>query len=394
MKLSAALTQAGVAIVNQIDRIYHPIAIDNADWISRAEARAGKLIPARFDWKPGFEKLMDSLRDEAQLSLLGRISAREQVVSLLEQLAGFGAGAKQADSSVARPVFILGLPRTGSTILHNLISQDDNIRCPASWEVMYPGPTLAQKGSERKRTASRLGWANRLAPDFESIHAIAADLPQECIAIQAQAFESIVFHTTYRVPSYQLWLEQNGCSNGYKFQRALMEKLAADEPAKPWILKAPGHLMSFGDLLNEFPDAVIVQTHRHPKSVVGSIASHGNVLREAFSRNSDKHEVALDWLNLWADALDKALSVRDECGANVLDVFYSEVDDHPIAVVKQIYAHAGIELSAISEAKMQQFLLNNRKGSKGSHRYKLKDFGVSEAEVNSRFGPYIRRFRL
>jgi hypothetical protein len=393
MKFSAALTQAAVAIANLVEIVYKPVAIDNADWIRRAEARAGKPIPTSVDWKPGFEQLMDSLRNEAQLSFVGRISAREQVVSLLEQLAGF-EGAPEASGQLARPVFILGLPRTGSTILHNLISQDDNVRCPASWEVMYPGPTNAQKGSERKRTASRLGWANRLAPDFESIHAIGADLPQECIAIQAQAFESILFHTTYRVPSYQAWLKQRGYSNGYKFQRALMEKLSANEASKRWVLKAPGHLMSLKDLLDEFPDAVIVQTHRHPKAVVGSIASHGNVLRKAFSRRADKNEIATDWMSLWADALDKTLAVRDQRGANVLDVFYPEVGADPIAVVKQIYAHAGMLLSPSSEAKMRTFLAKNRKGSKGFHCYSLEDFGLTEAQVDNRFSFYINRFGL
>lgn len=393
MKISAALTQAGVAIANLVDLIYPPIEIDNADWIRRAEARAGKPIPDQFNWKPGFEKLMDSLRTEARLSFVGRISAREQVVSLLEQLAGFRP-ASEASRPVAHPVFILGLPRTGSTIIHNLISQDENIRCPASWEVMYPGRTNKQKGAERKLTASRLGWANRLAPDFESIHAIGADLPQECIAIQAQAFESIVFHTTYRVPSYQAWLEKNGYANGYKFQRAFMEKLGESETSKPWILKAPGHLMSLDGLLDEFPDALIVQTHRHPKAVVGSIASHGNVLRKAFSRKINKQQIAEDWMELWATALDKTLLVRDQRSANVLDVFYPAVEADPIAVVKQIYAHAEIELSSASEARMQAFLAKNRKGSKGTHRYSLEDFGLTAARVEERFTPYIKRFGL
>jgi hypothetical protein len=170
------------------------------------------------DWSitEPLDRLLDAYRSEARLTTLGRVTVRELVVSLLENLLQLEAERRQtpaiAGQRIEAPVFIIGLPRTGTTLLHGLMSEDPANRVPRTWEVMYPAKfpnTPEGIDAARSLTAARLAWANRLAPKFKEIHPIAADLPQECIAITAQVFLSIQFHTTHDVPSYEQWFERN-----------------------------------------------------------------------------------------------------------------------------------------------------------------------------------------
>src|SRR5690606_22249030 len=179
--------------------------------------------------------------------------------------------------------------------------------------VMYPAADASDPRAvarARARTDARLGWANRLAPEFVRIHPIGADLPQECIAIQAQVFASIQFHTTHDVPSYEDWFERDGQELSYAFHYRFLQHLQAQRPGNRWVLKAPGHLFGLGALLARYPDARIVQTHRDPLRVMASMASHATVLRRAFSDAADPRRIAADWAERWARALETSLDVR------------------------------------------------------------------------------------
>src|SRR5690606_18998782 len=176
--------------------------------------------------------------------------------------------------------------------------RDTANRVPLTWEVMYPAGARTESSDvldARKRTASRLEWANRLAPEFKRIHPIAPDLPQECIAITAQVFMSIQFHTTHNVPSYEDWFERDSQSLAYDFHHRFLQHLDLKRPGQRWVLKAPGHLFALGALLDRYPDAKIIQTHRDPLRVMASMARHATVLRRAFSDTAEPTEIAAAW---------------------------------------------------------------------------------------------------
>jgi len=162
------------------------------------------------------------------------------------------------------------------------------------------------------------------------------------------------------------------------------------------VLKAPGHLFGLDALLAVYPDACLVQTHRDPLKVVGSIASHGVVLRAAFSDAVAAHEVALDWSVRWARALDQALRVRDAIctPGRVLDLRYEEIVRDPVGAVRAVYTHAGMELRAEAETCMRAFLAANRQEQHGLHRYDLEQFGLEREEEAQRYAAYSRRFAL
>jgi len=346
------------------------------------------------------QRLLNAYESEADLTTLGRITVRELLVSLLENLLYLERDRRNSSAieqqTITAPVFIIGLPRTGTTLLHGLIAQDPAIRAPLTWEVMFPaaaGHTPDAIERTRRRTNSRLAWANRLAPEFKRIHEIGADLPQECIAIMAQGLASIQFHTTHNVPSYQDWFEKDGQQLGYAFHYRFLQHLQVRSSVDRWVLKAPGHLFGLSALLQRYPDARVIQTHRNPLQVMGSIASLATVLRRAFSDSADPRQIAADWCGRWAGALERSLTTRDDRPADqFFDIAYTDLVAAPLDAVDRLYAYLGWPLSSEVRESMQHFLDANPKNKHGAHRYELADFGLDHTQQSRRFTRYCERF--
>ncbi|HEY3519001.1 MAG TPA: sulfotransferase [Gammaproteobacteria bacterium] len=374
----------------------------DADSLHRAAyRRAGSSDYGRWDFAEPLERLLKSYHDEAALTTLGRITVRELIVSLLDNLLRMEA--ERAENSeierqrIVAPVFIIGLPRTGTTHLHGLISEDPASRAPATWEVMYPAASRSPNDVARARSQAetRLGWADRLAPEFMSIHPIAADLPQECIAITAQVFMSIQFHTTHDVPSYQDWFEAAPQRLAFDFHHRFLQHQQAKSSGSRWVLKAPGHLFALEGLLERYPDARIIHTHRDPLRVMASMASHATVLRRAFSDSADPRKIAADWADRWARALEKFLAVRDRApAAQFLDIDFESIEIDPIGTVERVYDFLGWPLTIEARTAMRNFLAANPKNKHGVHRYTLEQFGLNRPALLLRFGNYCERFRI
>jgi hypothetical protein len=374
----------------------------DADALHRAASRRANLSRyGSWDFAEPLERLLKSYRDEAKLTTLGRITVREYLVSLLDNLLRMEAE-RAADLEIERqritaPVFIIGLPRTGTTHLHGMISEDPANRAPLTWEVMYPAAarTEADVAQAQSQTDVRLGWAGRLAPEFMRIHPIAAALPQECIAITAQVFMSIQFHTTHDVASYQDWFEGAAQKLGFDFHYRFLQHLQAKSVGDRWVLKAPGHLFALAGLLERYPDARIIHTHRDPLRVMASMASHATVLRRAFSDSADPKRTAADWADRWARALDKFLAVRDRAPPKqFLDVNIESIERDPLGTVERVYDFLGWSLTSDARSAMENFLAANPKNKHGVHSYTLEQFGLSRATESARFRNYCERFRV
>ena len=407
MSLTETLTSTAVGTLNRGGRVLRRAGITTPDLRREAlvaAARRRARLEEFGDWPvdEALERLLNAYEREADLTTLGRITVRELLVSLLENLL-YLEHERQASADIERqtigaPVFIIGLPRTGTTLLHGLIAQDPATRTPLTWEVMFPaGYSEAPEAIDRirKRTDARLAWANRLAPAFRRIHEIGADLPQECIAIMAQGFASIQFHTTHNVPSYQDWFEQEAQELGYAFHYRLLQHLQARRAGNRWVLKAPGHLFGLDALLERYPDARIIQTHRDPLRVMASIASLATVLRHAFSDSADSKQIAADWCGRWSNALDRGLETRGRWPAErFFDVAYADLVAAPLATVERLYEFLGWPLSSETRESMASFLSENPRDKYGAHRYTLADFGLDRARETQRFARYCERFEI
>ena len=406
MTFSQACVKTAVRGLNLGGRTLRRLGVErpalDADSLHRAAyRRAGVSRYGEWNFAEPLERLLKSYRDEAALTTLGRITVRELVVSLLDNLLRMEAE-RAANPDIERqritaPVFIIGLPRTGTTHLHGIVNEDAANRAPLTWEVMYPAAARNGDGVARARaqTEARLGWADRLAPEFMRIHPIAAGLPQECIAITAQVFMSIQFHTTHDVPSYQDWFENAPQRLGFAFHQRFLQHQQAKSTGSRWVLKAPGHLFALEGLLERYPDARIIHTHRDPLRVMASMASHATVLRRAFSDSADPRKIARDWADRWAHALERFLAVRDRAPASqFLDVNFESIESDPLGTVERVYDFLQWPLTPEARAAMQRFLDANPKNKHGVHSYTLEQFGLSRAQELARFRNYCERFRI
>jgi hypothetical protein len=422
MTLSQACVRTAVRGLNLGGRTLRRLGVDapalDADSLHRAAyRRAGSTDYGAWDFAEPLERLLKSYRDEAALTTLGRITVRELIVSLLDNLlrmeAERAANPAVEQQRIVAPVFIVGLPRTGTTHLHGLVAEDRANRAPLTWEVMYPAASRSadEVARARSQTDARLGWADRLAPEFMRIHPIAADLPQECIAITAQVFMSIQFHTTHDVPSYQDWLEQAPQRLAFDFHHRFLQHQQAKATAMDggsaanagaicgagtrWVLKAPGHLFALDGLLERYQNARIIHTHRDPLRAMASMASHATVLRRAFSDNADPRKIAADWADRWARALEKFLAIRDRApAAQFLDLGFESIESDPLGTVERVYDFLGWPLTTDARAAMQRFLAANPKNKHGVHSYTLEQFGLSRTAEMLRFRNYCERFRI
>lgn len=349
------------------------------------------------------DRLLDALQSEARLNFIGRLALREDVVHTLSARLKIEAAFKQspehADVAIRAPIFVTGLPRSGTTLMHNLLAQDPAHRFASGWEVMYPVPA---PGDSPDQNDPRVGRAQKrmqqlywLAPDFKVIHPLDASQPQECISIMAHAFMSDVFPTTCHVPAYQRWLDDIDMQPAYQYHRRFLQYLQAGTGGVQWVLKAPAHLFSLAALLEAYPDARIVMMHRDPAQVLPSLANLTRVLRRAFSDEVEPAQIGREELDRWSSAIDRALSVlacRRDRSANVLHIQYEDLASRPMETLDRLYAGIGLELSDTARQAMQSFLLQNPKNKYGRHRYTLEQFGLQEQRIRDRFATYQEQF--
>ena len=346
------------------------------------------------------ERLVEALEQEARLTPLGRVMVRRHLVSLLETalLLQRDRSSAVGNQSITAPVFIVGLPRTGTTLLHNLLAQDPATRVPLTWEAMFPAGYPESPSALRKtkwKASARLAMANRIAPDFRRIHPVGFDRPEECVALMAPGFTSALFHTLYRVPSYQDRFESARQTPGFEMHFRVLQQLQYRRGTRRWVLKGPAHLFSLEALLRRYPDARLIQTHRDPLRAIPSIASLNATLRRAFSSQVDPVEIGRDCARRWHGALERFLCRRDSLPPDrVVDVAYAELSASPIATVERIYDHLGWPYPATARAAMQEYLTANPRNARGVHRYSLPAFGLDARQETQRFARYCERFDI
>ncbi|HAC78795.1 MAG TPA: sulfotransferase [Deltaproteobacteria bacterium] len=395
-----------VNALNRGGRAVKPLLSLDADTLIAAAKRKTRLEDLG---DPGFreplDRLVGSLDREAHLSLFGRIAARKDLgrllASRLRMVDDRRLHPQIADEEVRRPLIITGFPRTGTTILHAILAQDPRHRVPLTWETMYPSPPPRRVNYHRDRrigiSAGQLSLMNRLSPDFKRIHPIGAQLPQECLVLSSIGFESYQFQTMYNVPSYQKWLDEQDLRRSYEGHKFFLQNLQWRCPGDRWVLKAPAHVFGFDALFATYPDAGVVMTHRAPGEVIGSLCSLTAVLRGAFSEQVDRLGVGREMTERFAEGMRLALEARDSGRVpadRFLDVDYRELVRDPLAAVRKIYTHFGIDWCPEAAERMTEFLARNPKDKHGKHSYALEQFGLDREQEEERYRSYAERFDL
>ena len=393
--VGGALRAAGLPLVR----------LDEASLLAEASRRARLDDFGDDAFRDPLRRLLASYESEARLTLLGRLIARRDAVRLLENRLHLADTCRRhpeiAAEPVRAPIVVVGLPRTGTTVLHALLAQDPETRVPMTWEVMHPWPAPERATYDTDPRIAQVerhfAGVDRVIPGFKSMHPMGALLPQECVALTAHEFATMIYHTANRVPSYQRWLDGADLRWVYRAHRRWLQYLQWRCPGERWVLKSPGHLWALDALRAEYPDVRIVQTHRDPLKVVASLASLVAALRSMATDEIDAHEIGADWTARLADGLERGMVARANGmlpPSQVLDVQFHDLVRDEIATVRRIYSHFGLTLSAAAEARMRAFLAANPREKHGVHRYALSAAGLDEATERRRYAAYEARFAI
>src|SRR5947199_1748043 len=343
-------------------------------------------------------RLLESCHSEARLNLIGKVALRTNILQTLCSRLRMERDRQLypniAQQKIQEPLFIVGLPRSGTTLLQTLLTVDQNHRSPLMWEVMMPSPPT-RTGEKRRiqRARQSCNFFNWLAPTFRYVHAVGAELPQECVGLMTPTFLSDQFDTMYYVSSYRAWFFQQDLRPVYEYHRRFLQHLNFRRPAHRWILKAPTHMFAMPALLSVYPDALFVQTHRTPVDAMASVSSLVTILRSAFSDNVDAFAACREAIHYWSETMEKFLRERDRLAEDrICDLEYDAICRDPVAAVRQIYKLFGWSLSPEAERRMQALVAGHAQRQSGNHRYDLSEFGSSPEEVFSVFAPYCQRF--
>jgi len=350
--------------------------------------------------------LLDSIENERSLHFLGRILARDEILNLLENRLRITDTRKRHPEidavEVHRPIFVTGLPRTGTSILHELLACDPANRVPSAWEIRHPCPPPE---SATYDSDPRIEWAekeirlwNEIVPEYPTIHELGARLPVECIMLTAHEFRSDQLAATNHALAYGAWLATADMRPAYRWHRRMLQLLGWRTPRERWVLKAPSHLASLDALLSVYPDACIVQTHRDPLRVMGSVLS---TLHATASIRCDRIDV--DALRAWfcgescAALLAQATRIRSsECArrAGFVDVGYAELTRDPLRAIAELYSRLGLPFTPNAEARMREYLARKPKDKHGVHRYDLEQTNMDRAAERQRFAEYQRTYAV
>jgi hypothetical protein len=356
--------------------------------------------------EPALSILVNSLELEADLHPLGRFLVWAHLRELLQtRLRLTQAWSRRSEalevSQIQRPVFITGMPRSGSTFLHELLAEDSQNRVPRVWEVMFPIPG---HNSTRSRVEPRvhkaeacLWWFRMLAPRANSVYPIRACTPHECVAIHSYTLLSEEFAMICRIPAYEAFLREANFVPAYAWQKRFLQYLQLSCPTRQWILKSPDHVHTLEHLLTVFPDAVVIQTHRNPLEVLRSSMQLTEVLEGTFARAGDRPQTRIREARSLAEHMEDITSFREahpELNERFIDVKYHELVADPLAVVRQIYHHIDKQLTKMAAERMQR-LVSRRSRYKGRRGdWKPGDFELDGTLDRHRLEAYCSRFGI
>ena len=337
-------------------------------------------------WREPFRILVRSLEAEAQLTLMGRLMARNDIILWLSTRLQVTDTLKRhpeiLQEDITAPMVIAGLPRSGTSILFELLSQDPDVGVPLMWEALQPCPPPKRASyttDSRIEQADNLftQW-NRVAPEFASMHEMRGDIPAECGLLMAGTFISDHIASLHQTPSYSAWCIEADFLPAYHYHKKILQILQWKNPRKRWLLKAPEHQVHLDTLLQVYPDVRIVQTHRDPIKCMASTASLIGTLY--YMRSDQPFNSQLFDNIILGDATARRLGhVIDQRekgivpAANIADSRYQDLIDDPIACISRIYAHFDMTLSEQAMTCMQEYLRDKPKDKFGQHTYKVDD---------------------
>jgi hypothetical protein len=349
------------------------------------------------------EVFLDACEHEAELTTFGRLLISKMLSSsLANRIAVHRWSLDHPEVHAERidsPWVIVGLPRTGTSVLSMLLGLDPTARPLLQWEAAHPIPpaTLAESDQDPRiaQTAKDLEGLMKLNPPLKAMHPFGATLAEECVSLFMYDVRTLALETQAHVPSYARWLEQADMTPAYAQHRLALQTLQSRQPTERWVLKTPNHLWNLNALLATYPDARIVWTHRDPGPVVTSLASLANAGQRPLTRRSDPRPTAEEWKRKCAFAIGSATAFDDQ-GAQgwCQHLHYDALMGDPLKAVRALYESFGSEVSDLHARRMEAFLRDRPKDAFGRHLYDPADFGWTYQGLAEEFSDYTERYQV
>lgn len=356
-----------------------------------------------YAWRDALTVLLAAVAAEADLNDIGRSILRtwiaERLKNRLRVIDWWRRHPDAHDAPVVAPLIVVGMLRTGSTLLCELLAADPENRPLMKWEGLnsIPPPTTATFTTDVRIAAEveKQESIYSMVPALKAVHWEPGDGPTECVALLTQAFRAQDWYGLFRVPAYVEWLHHCDMAPAYEYHRLALRVLQSTAPGR-WSLKAPGHLIALDALRAVYPDARIVVLHRDPLRTVPSSASlSANSHPESLSHSDVRDHFPRQWFETLATMTDRLMEHRDRCGnGGFFDVQYADLVSDPLGTIANIYAAFDGELSGASAAPMRAHLAEHPQGKHGTHRYTPEELGLSTGAIRERFAAYCERFAV
>ena len=377
-----------------------------ASLVEGAAAETGLVDLGEDTWQEGLDRLVHALRTEADLNEVGTQVAASQLRDHLKSRLWVTDWHRRhpeiGRAGIAAPVVVLGQPRTGTTILFDLLAQDPRFRAPLTWEVAnpHPPPETATFDTDPRIELAAVASAvsEAIIPGFQAIHPSGPQRAQECVSITAGDFRSLLFSTVFHVPSYTRWLLWDAdMAPAYRYHRMFLQLLQWHYPAEPWLLKTPGHQWCLPALLDEYPDATLVYTHRDPLKVIASTASLTAHLQRLASDHTSVPLLGAEWADYLVEGNNRSVDAREDrvvAPGRAVDITFGAFMTEPFDTVSAVYDRLGLELTPSVEARMRAFLADNPSDKHGVHAYTFSATGLDERATRRRTARYEEYFHV
>jgi hypothetical protein len=351
--------------------------------------------------REGLERLVDSMNEEAGLSDSGEVMLLHRLVSLLASRLRvedtYRSHPEIEKEEVEGPVFVIGLPRTGTTALSQLVAADPQFRSLRTWEsgAPCPPPETATEHTDPRiaETEAGLAMMDQMFPLMKTMHHAEATTATECQDLLGMSFRTVHFDGFARVPSYLAWVTECDMRSTYLYHRRVLHLLQWHCPPRLWHLKTPVHMFALDALVGAYPNAKFLWSHRDPAKVLGSVCSLIHYTRSWASDRDDAAELGTEQLDRWWLAVSRAMDFRARVGdERFADVSFADLQTDPLDALSVAYERIGVAFPEGSRLAVTEWAGEHEPGAHGTHRYELADFGLEEAQVRERFALYLETF--
>jgi len=354
-------------------------------------------------YREGLERLVVSMNDEGDLTEIGEIMQHARLTALLaarlEVEDTYRLHPEIDDEEIGGPVFVIGLPRTGTTALSHLVGADPQFRSLRIWESgsPVPPPEKATEDTDPRIavTEGNLALMDEAFPLMQTMHHTEATTATECQDLMGMSFRTAHFDGFARVPSYMAWVVDTDMRETYRYHRRVLRLLQWHCPPNLWHLKTPVHMLALDALVEAYPNARFLWSHRDPTKVIGSVCSLIHYTRSWSSDRDDSVELGAEELDRWWMAVERAMEFRGRIGDDrFADVSFGELQADPMTALAGALERVGFPFDQRSRASVEAWAGSHQPGAHGTHTYELSDFGLEPDQIRERFAPYYAAFDI